>query len=72
MLAEAKAAAGGGDSRLVLAFGSNQRDIDAARQLKELLPAAEMDQRPAYRTHNILNEAYGTGQLRGLLEDWFG
>ncbi len=64
------AAAHRSSSEVILAHGANQRDVDAARQLRHVVPRARMELQPRYTTHNILNEAYLDGSLATLMRGW--
>jgi acyl-CoA synthetase (AMP-forming)/AMP-acid ligase II/acyl carrier protein len=54
----------------IVACGRNQRDVDAARQLRDIFPGAKMDEHRRFTSHNILNDAHLDGSLPTLVAGW--
>ncbi len=57
-------------AEVIIACGQNQRDVDAVRQLRDILPGARMDEHCRFTSHNILNDAHLDGSLAALITGW--
>ncbi len=57
--------------QVVVTHARNQRDMDSARHIFDLLPSARADLRNEFTAHNVLESAFRAGKLDKLFADWF-
>jgi len=56
------------NTKILVAYGTNARDTDAANQLKEIFQSLSLHPEPRFTNHNLLNELQKGGQLATFMK----